>query len=154
MKQTLTEQMESILSWAENTPDELFDGLQSDCKLTETVGFSGTIADAVDLAGYLDRQKKEIESQLNELKDQIKTYAEKNGVKEIHGTEATAKISGTTKTEIPFIPALRYIREHGLNIDGVFRVSVTEFKKLVGDTGLQEVGATIEKIEYNSVSFK
>ena len=112
------------------------------------------IQKTVDRAFELDQKVKTLNAELSALKDEIKAYARRHTLKEVAGNAHRAVISGTTTTEIPFSQAFNYFKRHKLPIDGVFSVKVGEFKKIAGSVGLEDVGATVEKTEFYSVSFK
>lgn len=112
------------------------------------------LAAIVDEAGELDAEIKAMQARLKELKDEIKAMAEKTGETVLAGEACTASISGTTNTWVPVKSAWEYVRKNGLNVDAVFSVKAGELKKMVGETGMEAIGARTEKIKYHAVSFK
>lgn len=108
----------------------------------------------IDEAGELSATIKEMQDRLNTLKGQIKTAAHETGQKEIQGDHWTAKISGQNQTTVQVKSAWDYLKSHGLNTENCFSVKIGEIKKMVGETGLDEMGAVTTYNPVHSISFK
>lgn len=139
---------------AEHSDPDLFRDLQQIEKNQIMPEEKAHMAAIVDEAGELDVEIKAMQARLKELKDEIKSMAEKTGQTVLAGDAYTASISGTTNTWVPVKSAWDFVRENGLNVDAVFSVKAGELKKMVGETGMDAIGARTEKIKYHAVSFK
>ena len=112
------------------------------------------VAELIDHAGELDALRKELDVKVKKAKAILLKNAEEKSWKMQAGEKLAAKISPSTKTEIPvkpFLSLLKKLKKAAMASD-LLSVRIGDAKKYLGEDVLKDV-SDVEVTEYGSVSF-
>jgi len=102
------------------------------------------IAEMVDNAFEIDREIKDLQEKLKDLKESIRLHASAKGLDKVEGNLAVATVSPDTRTEIDVCGLMKLAKKLGLEkvLPTLLKAKVEETRKALGEINLASVSTT------------